>query len=151
MLDAVFGNATAAKILYDLYVNRTGYANDLARRLRIPLNMVQKQLLKFAKASVLRTQKAGNRILYQFDKSWTFYRPIQNLLKEQKRYLQRLRSDPADGTYLSASERLSQSEELFKQALRLGRTVPYKPFIKSFDTFKEYDEWRKHQTHPLLV
>lgn len=151
MFDVIFGNATAARVLYDLYVNKEGHANEMARRLRTPLNMVQKQLSKFAKAGVLATQKVGNRILYRFNKTGTFYRSIQNLLKEQKRYLRRLKLDPADGTYLSPAERVSQAEELFKQALRLGRTSPYKPFVKSFDTLEEYDRWRKRQTHPLLV
>lgn len=62
--------------------------------------MVQKQLVKFAKAGVLVSQKMGHCILYQFNKNGKFCSSIQNLLKEQKRYLQSLKLDPADGTHL---------------------------------------------------
>lgn len=43
MLEKIFGNVTAEKVLFYLTAYQEGYAGGIARTLGIPLNMVQKQ------------------------------------------------------------------------------------------------------------
>jgi hypothetical protein len=47
----------------------------------------------------------------------------------------------------AAAERLFEAERLFRDFAEL---TPYKfkPFVKSFDSFDEYERWRRVQTNP---
>jgi len=47
----------------------------------------------------------------------------------------------------SPAQSLAESEALFRDFVRL---TPYrfKPFVKSFDSFDEYERWRRAQTNP---
>jgi hypothetical protein len=46
-----------------------------------------------------------------------------------------------------AAARLFEAERLFRDFVEL---TPYKftPFVKSFDSFDEYERWRRVQTNP---
>ena len=47
----------------------------------------------------------------------------------------------------SAAARLLESERLFRDFVEL---TPYKfkPFVKAFDSFDEYERWKRAQTNP---
>jgi hypothetical protein len=47
----------------------------------------------------------------------------------------------------SAAARLLEAERLFRDFKEL---TPYRfsPFVKSFDSFDEYDRWKRAQTNP---
>jgi hypothetical protein len=47
----------------------------------------------------------------------------------------------------SAAARLAAAEALFRDFVRLT-PYPYRPFVKTFDSFDEYDRWRRAQTNP---
>jgi Putative addiction module component len=45
---------------------------------------------------------------------------------------------------LSPAERVRLAEELWSELTRGGR--PVKPWTASFDTFEEYDQWRRRRS-----
>jgi DNA-binding MarR family transcriptional regulator len=53
MLQAIFGNKTAAMVMLYLFHYGEAYANGLARDMKITLSQVQKQLDKFEQVSLL--------------------------------------------------------------------------------------------------
>jgi hypothetical protein len=59
----------------------------------------------------------------------------------------RRRRRPLPATPRSAAARLALAESLFRDFARL---TPYRfrPFVKSFASFDEYERWRRAQTNP---
>lgn len=60
-------------------------------------------------------------------------------------------TDPADGTHLSIRKRIFLCEEMVRASEKLTPFRRYRPFVKSFDSFQEYEKWRKNQTNPWLA
>ncbi|MCL4847452.1 MAG: hypothetical protein KJ066_13015, partial [Acidobacteria bacterium] len=50
-------------------------------------------------------------------------------------------------TRRSAAARLAEAEALFRDFVALT-PYPYRPFVRSFDSFDEYERWRRAQTNP---
>lgn len=59
--------------------------------------------------------------------------------------------DPANGIRLSLRQRVELAEELISLGESLVPQARYRPFVKSFDSFREYESWRKKQSNPWLV
>jgi len=59
----------------------------------------------------------------------------------------RARSDWPERRPRSAAARLAAAEALFRDFVRLT-PYPYRPFVKTFDSFDEYERWRRAQTNP---
>lgn len=146
MLQFIFGNKTAAKVLLFLERQRKVHAWSLAQELGIPLNMVQKQLERFEKAGVLHSRLEGRRKLYEWNPHSPFLPEIKLLLQKQAALI-----DPADGSHLSLVERVIHGEELIREAERLNPHQRPIPFTKSFETYGAYERWKKRQTNPWLV
>lgn len=47
----------------------------------------------------------------------------------------------------TAAGRLAIAESLFRD-FRALTPYPFRPFVKSFDSFDEYETWRRAQTNP---
>jgi len=56
----------------------------------------------------------------------------------------------ARGVPRSAAERLAEAERLFRDFAQLTPFAPPKPFVKSFDSFADYETWRRAQRNPWL-
>lgn len=56
------------------------------------------------------------------------------------RRLSRKRSD-------SVVARLLEAERLFEE-FKVLTPYPYKPFVRTFDTFDEFERWKRAQTNP---
>ena len=61
------------------------------------------------------------------------------------RHPRRTKRKPSDGR--SPAARLAEAEALFQDFVTL---TPYRfrPFVRSFDSFDEYERWRRAQTNP---
>ncbi len=59
--------------------------------------------------------------------------------------------DPANGTRLSVRARVELAEEIVSLGEKLVRKDRFRPFVKSFDSFRAYEAWRKKQNNPWLV
>ena len=67
MLDTIFGNETAAKLMLYLVHYGEAYANGVAKDMGITLSQVQKQLDKFEDGNILISKKIGNVRIYKFN------------------------------------------------------------------------------------
>ncbi len=102
MIEVIFGNSTAEKVLLYICNYREGYATGMSNLFNIPLNMVQKQLKRFEEGSVLVSQKKGNTRLFTFNPRYIFLEELESFLnkalkmlpKEEIKKYYRLRTRP---------------------------------------------------------
>jgi predicted transcriptional regulator len=87
MLEALFGNATAEKVLMFLALNREGYAQELADRFGLALNVVQNQLLRLERGGVLVSSTRGRTRVYGFNPRFPFTVEVEALLRRAADYL----------------------------------------------------------------
>jgi DNA-binding transcriptional ArsR family regulator len=100
MLDALFGNPTAAKVLLFVALNREAYAQELADRFGISLSMAQNQLRRLADGGVLVAASRGRTRLYSLNPRFAVGRELESMLRrafellparERERYAARRR------------------------------------------------------------
>lgn len=82
MIGKLFGSSTAEKVLFYLTAYQEGYASVIAKTFEIPLNMVQKQLVKFENASLLVSVLKGRTRVFCWNPRYPF-------LKEFKAFLEK--------------------------------------------------------------
>ncbi len=96
MLEGIFGNASAEKVLLYLEQYEEGYATAIARTFDgLSLNMAQRQLDRFERAGALISMLKGRTRLYEWNPRYTFRDELRALLAkalellpeaERKRY-----------------------------------------------------------------
>ena len=96
MLEGVFGNASAEKVLLYLEQYGEGYATAIAKTFDgVSLHMVQRQLERFERAGALVSTLAGRTRLYTWNPRYPFQKELRALLArgldvlpaaERKRY-----------------------------------------------------------------
>ncbi len=112
MLESIFGNQTAAKLMLYLFHYGEAYANGVSKDMGITLSQVQKQLDKFEVAGVLVSKKIGTIRIYEFN-------PKLGVVKKVKELIE----------VFYDSIPLEEKEKLFSQRRRPRRKG--KPVIKS--------------------
>jgi len=80
MLEALFGNNTAEKVLLYLYRFEKGYASEMSSVFSIPVNGIQQQLKRFEEGGVLVSHLYGKVRLYEFNPRYPFLPELKNLL-----------------------------------------------------------------------
>jgi DNA-binding transcriptional ArsR family regulator len=90
MLEALFGNATAEKVLLYLERYEEGYATAIADTFgNVSLNMVQRQLARFERAGLLVSALKGRTRLYHWNPRYPFLKEVRALLAKALRALPR--------------------------------------------------------------
>lgn len=97
MLEGIFGNASAEKVLLYLEQFEEGYATAIARTFDgLSLNMAQRQLERLERAGALVSALKGKTRLYSWNPRYPFRRELRALLRkaleelppsDRKRYL----------------------------------------------------------------
>lgn len=83
MLEGVFGNATAEKVLLYLEQFEEGYAFGIARAFdELPVSMVQRQLERLEAAGVLVSRLQGRTRVYSWSPRFAFERELRALLRK---------------------------------------------------------------------
>lgn len=83
MLEGVFGNASAEKVLLHLEQFEEGYATALARAFDgLSLHMAQRQLDRFERAGVLISSLKGRTRLYTWNPRYVFRAELRALLRK---------------------------------------------------------------------
>lgn len=82
MFTALFGNASAEKVLLYMANYQEGYANGIADTFAIPLNMVQRQLLKFEAEGILASQLKGRTRVFLWNPRYPFLKELKALLEK---------------------------------------------------------------------
>ncbi len=101
MLETLFGNKTAERVLLYMANYKSGYATKISQTFGISLNMVQKQLDKLEQGSILVSRLEGKTRIYQFNPRFFLYKDLSSLLskalaftsdaEKQNYYMQRTR------------------------------------------------------------
>ena len=100
MLEGIFGNASAEKVLLYLEEYEEGYATAIARRFDgLSLHMAQRQLDRFERAGALVSTLKGRTRLYSWNPRYAFRRELRSLLAKALELL------PASERKLYFSER----------------------------------------------
>ena len=96
MLEGVFGNASAEKVLFYIEQYGEGYATAIAKTFdHLSLHMAQRQLERFERAGALVSTLKGRTRLYAWNPRYPFSRELRALLArgldvlpetERKRY-----------------------------------------------------------------
>ncbi len=82
MLEALFGNKTKEKVLLYLYTHGEGYAQEIRRKLNLPLRSVQLQLKGLEEGGVLFCRERDRTIVYQLNPRYPFYQEIIVLIEK---------------------------------------------------------------------
>lgn len=80
MLEALFGNKTAERVLLYLANYKSGYATKISRTFKISLNMVQKQMDRLEQGGILVSKLEGRTRLYQLNPRFFLYKKLMELL-----------------------------------------------------------------------
>lgn len=67
MLEKIFGNKTAEKVLLDIYHYGESHASGIAQDFDMALNLIIQQLNRFELAGVLISKEAGRSRVYSFN------------------------------------------------------------------------------------
>lgn len=83
MLEAIFGNATAEKVLLYIESRGEGYAQAIADTFDdVTLRMAQLQLARFERGGVLLSQLEGRTRLFTWNPRYPFQRELRALLRK---------------------------------------------------------------------
>ena len=81
MLEGIFGNASAEKILLYIEQYGEGYATEIARSFDgLTLHMAQRQLDRFERAGALASSLRGRTRLYTWNARYPFNKELRALL-----------------------------------------------------------------------
>ncbi len=87
MLEAIFGNGTAEKVLLYLVGNELSYAQEIADRVRVRLNLVQRQLRRLEEGGVLVARSRGRMHFYSLSPRYAFAPELRALLDKALRFV----------------------------------------------------------------
>lgn len=102
MIETIFGNSTAAKVMLYLFHYGEAYASGLAKDMGITLSQVQKQLDRFETSNLLVSKTMGRVRIYSFNPKLAVTKKLKDLIQvfydsiplEQKEDLFRARRRP---------------------------------------------------------
>jgi predicted transcriptional regulator len=81
MLEGVFGNKTAERVLLHVYHYGEVHASAIAQDYGVAVNPVKGQLDRFERAGILASKEVGRSRLYFFNPKSVFLSPVKELLK----------------------------------------------------------------------
>lgn len=81
MLEGIFGNKTAERVLLHIYHYGEIHASAIAQDYDIAINPVKGQLDRFERAGILVSKEVGRTRVYFFNPKSVFVKPVKDLLK----------------------------------------------------------------------
>ncbi len=81
MLEGIFGNKTAEKVLLHIFHYGESHASGIAKDFEMAVNPVIQQLNRFETAGVLVSKEAGRSRVYQFNSKSPFAKPIRDIIE----------------------------------------------------------------------
>lgn len=80
MLEGLFGNKSAEKVMLALYANKELHASAIAQMYNTALDPIKKQLERFEEAGFLVSRVVGRSRLYSFNEKSPISGPLKELL-----------------------------------------------------------------------
>ncbi len=87
VVEAIFGNRTAEKVLLFLVKNDQSYAQEIANRVKLSLNLVQRQLKRFEAAGIIAGQVRGRMRFFSLNPRYPFTPELRALLSKALTFL----------------------------------------------------------------
>ena len=81
MLEAIFGNKTAEKVLLHIFHYGESHASAIAQDFDMALNPILQQLNRFELSGVLISKLAGRSRVYSFKPKSPFTKPVKELIE----------------------------------------------------------------------
>ncbi|MFC1585205.1 ArsR family transcriptional regulator [Fibrobacterota bacterium] len=81
MIEGIFGNKTAEKVLLHLYHFGETHAAAVARDYKTAVTPIKNQLERFEKAGLLASRTAGRTRLYTWNRKSPFRKPVRKIVK----------------------------------------------------------------------
>lgn len=81
MLEGLFGNRSAEKVMLSIYNHGELHASAIAQQHQTALDPIKKQLERFEEAGFLVSRIVGRSRLYKFNETNPFIHPLKELLK----------------------------------------------------------------------
>ena len=81
MIETIFGNATAAKVMLYLFHYGEAYASAIAKDMGVSLSQVQKQLDRFEEANILVSRYMGKVRIYTFNPKLGVTKKLRELIQ----------------------------------------------------------------------
>lgn len=81
MLETIFGNETAAKVMLYLFHYGEAYASGISNDMGITLSQVQKQLNRFEEGNILISKKVGTVRVYSFNPKLGIVKKLISLIE----------------------------------------------------------------------
>ena len=82
MLEGIFGNKTAEKVLLHIFHYGESHASAIAKDFSVAVNPVLQQLNRFERAGLLISKESGRSRIYSFNSKSVFNKPIQEILEK---------------------------------------------------------------------
>lgn len=80
MLEAIFGNRTAEKVLLYLLAHGQAYAREIATAFSLPVSLIQKQLIRLELGNVLVSRTVGRTRVFELNPLYPFASELRALL-----------------------------------------------------------------------
>jgi len=87
MLENLFGNYTAEKVLMYIFAYGEGYAREIERTMNLPFFPVNRQLSRFEDAGILAGKLKGKTKIYVFNPRYPFIEELKALLAKAYEYI----------------------------------------------------------------
>ncbi len=87
MLEAIFGNGTAEKVLLYLVAHRQSYAREIAVAFSVPVSLVQKQLVRLERGNVLVSRTIGRSRIFELNPLYAFAPELRALLRRAMEFV----------------------------------------------------------------
>ncbi|MGZ3788455.1 MAG: winged helix-turn-helix domain-containing protein [Bacteriovorax sp.] len=84
MLEGLFGNKSAEKVMLSIFNHGELHASAIAQQHSTALDPIKKQLERFEEAGFLTSRTVGRSRLYKFNDKNPLIRPLKELLKIAK-------------------------------------------------------------------
>ncbi len=81
MLEGIFGNKTAERVLLHVFHYGEIHASGIANDYEMALNPVRQQLHRFENAGILVSKEVGRTRVYRFNPKSPLVKPLRELLK----------------------------------------------------------------------
>jgi len=85
MLEGLFGNKSAEKVMLSIFVNGELHASAIAKQHNTALDPIKKQLERFEESGFLISRLVGRSKLYKFNDQHPMIKPLKQLLSIAKK------------------------------------------------------------------
>ncbi|MCD4774668.1 MAG: winged helix-turn-helix domain-containing protein [Candidatus Aegiribacteria sp.] len=81
MLEPILGSLVREQVLLYIHARGDGYAREISRFFKAPLDSVQKQLKRLESGNILNSVREGRTLIYKFNEEYDYLHELRVLLE----------------------------------------------------------------------